>query len=522
MYFNKDLYEFFNEARPSGTRTVNKDVEDIRAGRYIFKGDSPEDADADKGETRGRTPERSKAPEKAKTDKLPLDKQAVKSSFEPGKVHEIYFKNIFPGQPRKYFRLFRKISEQDYKKIYNSNKYNLTNPKIIPSDKEEHFEDIYYLKPDMGIPIEKDGFFSLTKKELNDIKSKYPEYTKNLTLVSIEDISNGVNLRYYDIESLIQRWDIKKAYSSKRKEKSDTEKEKAVDKSKLAGSFLVDNSDTFDKILYLYNKANQPGIKGDDAKEYKDLAKGFIKKYVDRLKQNDKEVISRVLGILQEKLKDKLPLYRMIVGEYEGTSKTTVEPTTSSSDKEKKQKDSTDKKPSQNKISSIEDKGKEFMTDQKHVVTLNKLINAFSESEDKEKNDKEEREYQRNQIFTYLPELLKQVNSFSKSKEVKDYIVKDMIRNRIAALTGDDNTELYQMISKTYDKMKAQKETINEGVEIKDDEMYSVSVKYDGGRYTDVRMPGKSLKKLVGSQDLEFNKELPFERSVYDPQKEKK
>jgi len=188
----------------------------------------------------------------------------------------------------------------------------------------------------------------------------------------------------------------------------------------------------------------------------------------------------------------------------------------------KKKNKSTDKKPSQNKISSIEDKGKEFMTDQKHVVTLNKLINAFSESEDKEKNDKEEREYQRNQIFTYLPELLKQVNSFSKSKEVKDYIVKDMIRNRIAALTGDDNTELYQMISKTYDKMKAQKETINEGVEIKDDEMYSVSVKYDGGRYTDVRMPGKSLKKLVGSQDLEFNKELPFERSVYDPQKEKK
>lgn len=463
MSLHNEIYNFFNEGRP---RTVNKDVEDIKKGQLFFKGDDT----AYSGETRGRKrvnqidPKKEKEREdrKKNLDRLPADVESIRSSFEKGKVHEIWFKNIFPGQPRKYFSLYRKLTEQEFDKIYRGGAYTLTSPKIIPSDKQEHDVDIYYLKTDMGMPNEKEGFFSLTKEELGIIKREYPDYAKKLESVSIEDISKGVNLRYYSFENIKKTWDDKKSYSQKRKEKSAEKFKKDTEKSKQKEDkvtlFFVQNDDLLNKIIGLYNQFTKPGQKSADIEEYRDLADQFIKRYLNKIKELDSDSISRVLGGLKEKLKDKNRLYTMILTAYGKNGDTAPKDVPKAEPIQKAEKPKPEKKSTDKKVNP-EDKAKQFMLDNRHISTLNKLIQAYAASEERDekgvyKNDRIERQYQRDQIFVIMPTLLKQVNDFSQSFDVKDLIVNDMIRNRIAALTGDDNTELYNMISKTYNAMK--------------------------------------------------------------------
>lgn len=485
-----EIYDFFNEARP---RTKSAGIEDFEK--------SPE-------ERRGRRDKRREAPQKAVTDRLPSDVASEKSSFEDGKVHEIWFKSLFPGQPRKYLTIYRKLSKQDFDKINNSSKLSLLGPKILVSDKEEHYRDIYYLKPDMGMSNEKDGFFSLTKKQVEEVKSKYPQYASMLELVSVDDISKGVDLKYYDFDNIKQKWDDKKASISREKKRLDTKTQKDTDKDKSVedsvGEFLVNTSGILNDIIKFYNSANKPGRSAEDIKDDKELLSGLVKRYVDALKKESKETIVRVLSILKtSKLEGKIPLYNIIKAEYDGSpgSKADIKQKTPEPSKAKAK---TPSKPSSKSVGKtaedVEEKAKAFMIDNTHLKTLNNLIQAYEESENTD-NDKVEREYQRNQIFKLLPELLKQIKKYSEDVKVKDYIVKELIRNRMAALIGRDDTELYTMLSKTYDQMKNIKETMESKKVLKEEaeiKKYAIELKPKSqadNLYTDKKVP-----KVFGQQ----------------------
>jgi hypothetical protein len=439
MNLYEDIYNFFNEARP---RTVNKDVEDIRKGQAIYKGETPKDFE--------KTFLRREEPSQKSFLKPPSDINQ-KSSFKNGAVHRIVFRTAFKDQKKAYFSIYRKISEKEYKDLKSNIEISAT---VYPSDKKEHFEDVYYLNPGEGIRNEKDGFVHLNDAQIKEIKEKYSKYMTEFNPVSIEEIAKGLKIRYYEFDKLKAFWDNRMIAFKGSKDKGSAKAARDAEKIEALKTEIEDfieyNKENVIKITGLHDKSVKPGISPEDKKDYEDLRNSFIKSYVSNLRKISKLAAVQVLTSLEEKLKDRRDLFDLIKSSYEGKSK----PSTSTSTAKQKSKLEKPAKPSTDKASSIESKGGEFMSNQKHIVTLNRLINAFSESEDKEKNDRKEREYQRDQIFVYLPELLKQVNSFSKSTEVKDYVVQEMIRNRIAALTGDDNTELYNMISKTYDNMK--------------------------------------------------------------------
>lgn len=459
MNLREEIYNFFNEARP---RTVNKDVEDIRKGTFIMKGDDPKDIEKiEKPRRAQRT-----APPKQGIEQLPAEKQG-KSSFEKGKVHEIIFKNKFRGQPRKFFTLFRKISEEEYKKI--TREFDIS-PKIFPSDKEEHFEDIYYLTPEMGISIEKDGFFSLSKKQLKDIQDNYPEYTGDLKPVSMEDVIKGVNLRYYSIDELKKQWDIKKSYREKRKEKSAEKSQKSTEKeekiNKEVGEFLAANDTVIANMVSSFNKMKAIGAKSDDIEFYRDAMDKLADRFVDRLKNTNVKVQNIVFQKLGEKLKDKPQVYDTIRAKYDGkkpaidvdakdepkTKKDKVEP------KIKKDKVEPDKK---GETIDTEEKAKKYMLNGTHISSINNLIQAYAASEERDEkgvyvNDREERQYQRNQMFTFIPEIMKQIFKYSTSSDVRKEIM-NSIQDRVVALigSGEESTELNNILSKAYDNMES-------------------------------------------------------------------
>ena len=466
MSLHKEIYNFFNEARPSGTRTVNKDVEDIIKGKFVMKGDDPEDIRNKENPRRARRT----APEKQKVAELPAEKQG-RSSFENGKVHEIIFKNKFKGQARKFFTLYRKISEEEYKKI--NREFDL-NPKIFPSDKEEHFEDIYYLTPEMGISIEKEGFFPLTKKQLKDVQGKYPEYAEKLKTVSMEDILKGVNLRYYTIDAIKKEWDIKKAYRGKEKEKGDEKVKKADEKGEeikdKIGAFLSANDNIVANMISSFNKMKAIGATSATIAEYKDFLDKFADRFVERLKKEPVPVQNGVFVKLGEKLKDKPQVYSIVRDKYDG-KKSTISPDTK--DKPEDQKDKAEpttqkdkKEPSakpkvaKDATADAEAIAKKYMLDGTHQYTINNFIKAYAASEERDEkgiyvNDREERAYQRNKMFEFIPQIIKQVFKYSESSDVREEIV-NSIKDRVVAIVGKgaESEELNNILSKAYDNME--------------------------------------------------------------------
>jgi hypothetical protein len=463
MNLREEIYNFFNEARP---RTVNKDVEDIRKGTFIMKGDGPKDIEKiEKPRRAQRT-----APPKQGIEQLPAEKQG-KSSFEKGKVHEIIFKNKFRGQPRKFFTLFRKISEEEYKKI--TREFDIS-PKIFPSDKEEHFEDIYYLTPEMGVSIEKDGFFSLSKKQLKDIQNDYPEYTGDLKPVSMEDVIKGVNLRYYSIDELKKQWDIKKSYKEKRKEKSDKKSQKDIEKDQKVkdeiGSFLAANDSVIANMISSFNKMRAIGATSQTIKDYGEFLDQYANRFVERIKKEKIPVQNGIFQRLGEKLKDKPQVFNIIKDKYAGKD-TAID--VDAKDEPKTQKDKKDIKTQKDKKEpakkgetlNAEEKAKKYMIDGTHVKTINNFIQAYAKSEERDEKgiyvyDREEREYQRNQMFTFIPKIMNQISKYSTSSDVRKEII-NSIKDRVVAIVGKgteskESNELNNILSKAYDNMESE------------------------------------------------------------------
>jgi hypothetical protein len=109
-----------------------------------------------------------------------------------------------------------------------------------------------------------------------------------------------------------------------------------------------------------------------------------------------------------------------------------------------------------------------------------------------------------------------------------------MIRNRSAALAGQDDTELYSMLSRAYEYQKKQKMANNkqensllemEG-DLPDDMSFDVIIKYPNDsvkpgyeKTQEAKMKGKSIKALVKKNSIEFKKEYDFQKVVEVPVK---
>jgi hypothetical protein len=474
----------------------------------------------------------------------------TKSSFEEGSVHMIPFKNIVDGQKRVYREIYRKISKAEYDSLKRSYKIVAA---VVPSKEEEHFKDVYYTavkqytkgdkskknsEDDYNPPKEYKSkqFIYLSKKEVDQYNRELPDEYK-LELVPLKDIyEKGIGVRSTSIKDYIEY--VEKLEKSKEFKKQSLQKPKS-DVEQETKDFLINNSSTLDKIESLYDQYKKPGQKADAVEEYKSLLVRFIKRYTDSLKDEKNDtVIAKVWSTLKEKFSGKMALYNMLVSEYTNTdTKTKPAPDTSPEPKFEPKKQKIDKpKPSTNAKVDKDDaksKGQEFMLDNNNIYLLNNMIKAFSEFEDR-KNSREEREYQRGKVLEYIGKLLNNVYKTSKKVEVTDYIVNEMIRNRIAALAGQDDTELYSMLSRAYEYQKKQKmansKKENSLLEMEgalpDDMSFDVIIKYSSDsvkpgyeKTQEAKMKGKSIKALVKKDSIEFKKEYDFQKVVEVPVK---
>lgn len=477
---------------------------------------------------------------------------STKSSFEEGSVHMIPFKNIVDGQKRVYREIYRKISKAEYDSLKRSYKIVAA---VVPSKEEEHFKDVYYTavkqytkgdkskkdsEDDYNPPkkYESKQFIYLSKKEVDQYNRELPDEYK-LELVPLKDIyEKGIGVRSTSIKDYIDY--VENLEKSKKFKKQSLQKPKS-DIEQETKNFLINNSSTLDKIESLYDQYKKPGQKADAVEEYKSLLVRFIKRYTDSLKDEKNDtVIAKVWSTLKERFSDKMALYNMLVSEYTNTSTDTKTKPSSDISPEpksepKKQKIDKSKSSTNGKVNKddAKSKGQEFMLDNNNIYLLNNMIKAFSEFEDR-KNSREEREYQRGKVLEYIGKLLNNIYKTSKKVEVTDYIVNEMIRNRIAALAGQDDTELYSMLSRAYEYQKKQKMENNkqensllemEG-DLPDDMLFNVIIKYSSDsvkpgyeKTQEAKMKGKAIKALIKKNSIEFKKEYDFQKVVEVPVK---
>lgn len=462
---------------------------------------------------------------------------STKSSFEEGSVHMIPFKNIVDGQKRLYREIYRKISKAEYDSLKNSYKIVAA---VVPSKEEEHFKDVYYTASKQYVrtprsvsknketsddssnspkKFESKNFVYLSKKEADSYNKDLPEEYK-LELVPLKDIyEKGIGVRSILIKDYIDY--VEQSERSKKKpdqkEKPDT---KETDIEQKVGSFLNNNSDTLKNIISLYNDITKPGKKPADLEELKNFLDKFVARYIDRLFQEEKEVISKVLGTLKEKLSDKRPVFNMLLTQYskKDGGKTPVKKEIEPELSPKKTEPSVD-----DKIKSppfnIEKDSEDFIQDNKNTVLLNKIIKAYSESEDREKNDREEREYQKNMVFDLMTDLFKNIKNHTKNKTVKDYIIKNVIKKRIFDIAGESGTKLYDLINKAHEAMKQreiQKEDNQSLTEAKE-KKYAIELKADSSSdklYQDKKVPKVFGRKNTYIRSLSDDQVKSLNRSV--------
>ena len=532
MKLYTEIHDFFNEGRP---RTVNQDVVDIKKGQYIYQGEKPKEPE--------KTILKRKEPNKKDFSKQPTDIDQ-KSSFKKGEVHRIVFKTAFKDQKRAYFSIYRKISEQEYNDLKRNYTIGAT---VYPVNKKEHFEDIYYLNPGEGIRNEKEGFVHLDDAQIKEIKDKYSKYMSEFNPVSIEEIAKGLNIRYYNFDNLKAFWDERMAGFKRSKDKGsakaarDAEKAQGIETE--VKDFVDNNKEKLIKITGLYDKSIQTSIKPDDKKDYEDLAKAFIQSYVRDLKKLSKPAAAEVITKLREKLKDRNYLFNLIQSSYEGKAKPSTEPSGAVQKNDKTQKD---KKEPDNKKETLDAKQKaeKYINDNKYIVNINNLIKAYAASEERDEkgvyvNDREERNYQRDQALGRIPKVMDQIFKYRSSDEVRDAII-DRIEIRVDGLigAGDESEALNKILRKGYDNMK--KKQVKEGtiteatkkylVKTKPgsraDSVYKKDLKDQNKDAKGIPIPGEYIISLEDDQIPKLNakgmKDLGIIRTdLYEPEPEK-
>jgi hypothetical protein len=638
MNLTEEVYNFFNEGRP---RTVNAGVDDIKKGPV------------GQGRSKGDRPRPFNAKKKLKTIELP---QNGPSKFEEGAVHEILFIPEKPKvvNPRKspeekkgktdyeinrsaqeavYYTIYRKLTESEYKKIRNSIYTNT----IHPSDKPEHFKDLYYIKfplplygtrvhsaTDLEVSIdlvplsdiyEKGiGIRNLNSRELNIYVTEKPKirYPFSLEDISFKYASNLTKERADNVENYVSSFKpnekVEKIDRKKAKEILQTPEKMAaiaasgifsyggrLDGNNLLNRIVGSHNDVMMSSLkdtYDYYQPKRVDARGDkleaktiELKETDPIIQNFLKdrrdkklpplelekeypvenkkghtitltnndktkvrekrgtditnflslvdEYIDTFtEEKEKNIVRKALiedpdNLLKRRL-DNDTLYNIIKARYDGKKSTVVpastktepeikkdkvEPKTKKDNKKAPTKPETEKET----IKDVKTEAEGFFKDSKHNETFRKLIEAFSATIEKDENgdfkfDKIQRQDQYNKLSKYIPQLIEQIFKYTDQLPVRDYIVKNIINDRIDVLTGKDgkeSSEIKTLINNNYETMKnkkIQEITISEA-KVEQTKKYSVEVLNNSP--ADKLYLSKNVSKVFARQKIKIDPSDP-------------
>lgn len=164
-------------------------------------------------------------------------------------------------------------------------------------------------------------------------------------------------------------------------------------------------------------------------------------------------------------------------------------------------------------IKKIKQQAAVFMLDDKVERVFTQIIKNYDTSETpsvSQKEKKEAKDKMSDLIKRFVDLLFDMTTSEPERGAVIDYNVKQKLEKKPA---------IYKLIKVAYENMESIRENLSEDTQIKDEEKYRVSVKYSSGKTTDGTMTGKTLKSLIGSEEFVYDRDIPFEKVVDDPQR---
>ena len=204
----------------------------------------------------------------------------------------------------------------------------------------------------------------------------------------------------------------------------------------------------------------------------------LVDEYIDTFAEDkEKNIVKKALiGDPDNLIKRRLgndTLYNIIKARYDG-KKSTVVPTSTKTEPEikkdkvepKTQKDKKEAPPKpetgKETVKDVKTEAEGFFKNSRHNETFRKLIEAFSATIERDekgdfKFDKIQRQDQYNKLSKYVQELIEQIFKYTDQEPVRDYIVKNILNDRIDVLTGKDekeSIEIKTLINTNYEKMK--------------------------------------------------------------------
>ena len=418
----------------------------------------------------------------------PPDDVSSKSYFLEDYVHQIVFKNLVQGQKRLYYKIYRKITKEEYDKLKKN--YQVTYG-IKPTDIEDHAEDVYYtaereftVTPKFTTDTKKvktKNFIYLKKEQAELYNSKLPSEYK-LELVPTKDIyEKGIGARSMSIKDYIdfvENEEKKKSAPKKDYVPVKQSKEKVID-------FFSDENikKLIKKIVVSYKKRFSADSSKEDREDatqkYKQARKGLsdeIKRLVFNNTENKDKIEELIFSELKEKfVSEKLFNYFEKYYEEDETDSSLekpaeVEPSSKEKSKSTNKYTPKDDKKVDTSRTSIEPTG-DFLSKGNNTSTLRTAIQLYSDflyAKSKEDKDLFSGKFYDKaiQLVSSVVNDTKDLKSSEKAmSEIEEYI-KEFFKKQLIP----ENPDLYNRIKTIYDKMKQAKSSqrITEAEEKKD------------------------------------------------------
>jgi len=161
-------------------------------------------------------------------------------------------------------------------------------------------------------------------------------------------------------------------------------------------------------------------------------------------------------------------------------------------------------------------KAAEFMLDDKNQRAFTALLKNYDILKTPSSTQSEKSEADK-KMSEYLKRFLENLFNYSKDPKVTDSVINYSVESRLKQKQG-----LYKLIKNGYDQMKSlqEKMILEMNTKLSDDSVYDVDIKYaSGSKPQSVKAKGAAVKKLIGTDTIEYNKEYDFEKVVDDPQR---
>lgn len=447
-----------------------------------------------------------------------------KKSFSEGEVHRIIFK-ASGGQKKLYRSIYRKINSEEYNNLIKSIKIVST---VYPSLKDEHSEDVYYVRKDKRNNVKSYSYLSL--ENIEELKKDFPNQDIKFELIPLKDIyEKGINAYPISYESLYKDYEQlekNREKGSKDIQKKDIEKEKETEKTAGGAEYTIAREkalnftlnrtvdDVLSRLVGFYNgsisTSNTTSSRSDFSKKLDEL--------IDRLviavkKVNDPLFEKAFLDIIKDQYEsiNKTAIFDKI---KEKMKKGVSVP---SGDGETP-KDSIEKNlaPAVKKSAPVAPKDKaeptkdtsEFLKVDQYRGMLNKALQSYSDSISPEETEESRRKY-KNQFLDDKIDLIDAIFKYVKKENISDpdIVFDTEIKKYIEDLIKDKEVyeKLIQNLTGTYSNMKQkiQKESLNEAPQELDS--YEVELKDS----TDKKLTDKEREALQKLQDLYNNKKVP-------------